>query len=156
MCIPLLSTEQRSIYNRIIASSLGNSNEKCFFSGKTFTYSAIIGRLRSMSKIVIVVASSGIAAYLLWGRRTAHSRFKIPLQVASNSLCNISKQSFLSALIRQATLILNLWSLNRLFIQHVEIRARHSHLIFSTWRASVKTSWINEMEADGQLCRNWS
>lgn len=55
---------------------------------------------------MLVVASSGIAAYLLSGGRTAHSRFKIPLSATPDSMCNISKQSELSALIRATDLIL--------------------------------------------------
>jgi ATP-dependent DNA helicase PIF1 len=75
-------------------------------TGKTFLYNAIIGELRSQGKIVLVVASSGIAAYLLPGGRTAHSRFKIPVSASQESMCNISKQSELAELLRAANLII--------------------------------------------------
>ena len=41
----------------------------------------------------IMKASSGIAAELLEGGRTAHSRFKIPISVNKSSMCSISIQS---------------------------------------------------------------
>ncbi|XP_029150694.1 uncharacterized protein [Arachis hypogaea] len=49
---------------------------------------------------------SGIAATLLPGGRTAHSRFKIPINAEPSSICNISKQSDLAKLIRQTTAII--------------------------------------------------
>ncbi|KAF1876597.1 hypothetical protein Lal_00021155 [Lupinus albus] len=49
--------------------------------------------------------TSGIAATLLPGGQTAHSRFKIPLNPDSSSLCSISKQSDLAKLITQASTI---------------------------------------------------
>ncbi|XP_029143216.1 uncharacterized protein [Arachis hypogaea] len=49
---------------------------------------------------------SGIAATLLPGGRTAHSRFKIPINAEPSSICNISKQSDLAKLIRQTTTII--------------------------------------------------
>nr|XP_016479450.1 PREDICTED: uncharacterized protein LOC107800741 [Nicotiana tabacum] len=55
--------------------------------------------------IALATACSGVAASLLPGGRTAHSRFKIPIDVDGNFSCNISKQSSLSSLIRDAKLI---------------------------------------------------
>ncbi|KAG5577885.1 hypothetical protein H5410_058019 [Solanum commersonii] len=49
--------------------------------------------------IALATASSGVAASLLPGGRTAHSRFKIPVDVNENFTCNISKQSSLASLI---------------------------------------------------------
>ncbi len=42
-------------------------------TGKTFLYNLILGRVRCERRIALVVASSGIAALLLDGGRTAHS-----------------------------------------------------------------------------------
>ena len=50
-------------------------------TGKTFFWSTIISRLRSEGKIVLVVASSGIASLLMEGGRTVHSYFKIPIEI---------------------------------------------------------------------------
>ena len=41
---------------------------------------------RSEGKIVLTVASSGIASLLLPGGRTAHSKFKIPVPTLDNSV----------------------------------------------------------------------
>ena len=107
-----LNHEQRTVYDRVYDAVMNGAPRKNFFvdgpggAGKTFLYSALIGKLRQENKIVLVVASSGIAAYLLQGGRTAHSRFKIPLDLTSESTCNISLQSELCQLIRQAALII--------------------------------------------------
>ncbi|XP_070002689.1 uncharacterized protein LOC142165930 [Nicotiana tabacum] len=45
------------------------------------------------------------AAFILPGGRTAHSRFKIPININNNFSCNSSKQSALACLIREAKLI---------------------------------------------------
>jgi len=76
-------------------------------TGKTFLYNCLCSYLRAQRKIVLCVASSGIAAQLLPGGRTAHSRFKIPLSNALNSGCNISSNSPLAQLIRKT--FLNIW-----------------------------------------------
>ncbi|KAF1858687.1 hypothetical protein Lal_00044720 [Lupinus albus] len=72
---------------------------------KTFLYRALISKLRSIGQIVLATATSGIAATLLPGGQTAHSRFKIPLNTDSSSVCSISKQSDLAKLITQASAI---------------------------------------------------
>ena len=48
--------------------------------GKTFLYNLLLGRVRCEGHIALAMASSGIATLLLNGGRTAHSRFKIPVQ----------------------------------------------------------------------------
>ncbi|XP_016173448.1 uncharacterized protein LOC107615951 [Arachis ipaensis] len=50
-------------------------------TGKTFLYRTLSASLRCNGKIVLNVASSGIASLLLPNGRTAHSRFKIPLNI---------------------------------------------------------------------------
>ncbi len=66
----------------------------------------ILAKVRLDGKIAIAVASSGIAALLLDGGRTAHSRFKIPLKLTETSLLNINQQSDLAELIKQTKLII--------------------------------------------------
>ncbi|XP_016168754.1 uncharacterized protein LOC107611328 [Arachis ipaensis] len=56
--------------------------------------------------IVLTVALSGIAALLLPGGRTAHSRFAIPLMVHEDSVCNIKQNSELVELLKQTKLII--------------------------------------------------
>lgn len=75
-------------------------------TGKTFLWNSIISRIRSEGKIVLVVASSGVAALLLPGGCTAHSRFRIPLDIDDRGLCNIHRRTMLGDLIRKAALIL--------------------------------------------------
>ena len=66
----------------------------------------ILAKLRSKRKVALAVASSGIAATLLKGARTGHSRFNIPFVLRENSTCNISLQSEKAALIQNTELIL--------------------------------------------------
>jgi PIF1-like helicase len=75
-------------------------------TGKLFLYKILLVEVRSRGLIVIATASSGAAANNLPGGRTAHSRFKIPLQLDNNSMCNIKKQSGAAELLRQARLII--------------------------------------------------
>jgi len=75
-------------------------------TGKTFLYNCLCSHLRAQGKIVLCVASSGIAAQLLPGGRTAHSRFKIPLSNDINAVCNITPNSHLGELIRKTSLII--------------------------------------------------
>ena len=73
---------------------------------KTILYRTILATLRKVSHIAIVTSTSSIAATLLLGGRTAHSRFKIPLTPNALSTFSISKQSDLVELIRRATIII--------------------------------------------------
>ncbi|XP_074362379.1 uncharacterized protein LOC141702628 [Apium graveolens] len=57
-------------------------------------------------KVVLPVASSGIAATLMPGGRTAHSRFKIPIVLDECSTCNIAHDSDVAQLIKQTQLII--------------------------------------------------
>jgi uncharacterized radical SAM superfamily protein len=62
--------------------------------------------LRSQGKIVINVASSGIASILLPGGRTAHSQFGIPMVLTKESCCTIKKKSDKANLLMMASLII--------------------------------------------------
>ncbi|GJZ48131.1 hypothetical protein Tco_0601963 [Tanacetum coccineum] len=75
-------------------------------TGKTYLYKTMSVALRSQGEIVLNVASSGIAALLLEGGRTAHSRFAIPINVVEDSMCHIAVDSELADLIRKAKLII--------------------------------------------------
>nr|GEV68000.1 reverse transcriptase domain-containing protein [Tanacetum cinerariifolium] len=62
--------------------------------------------LRSEGKIVLAVASSCIASLLLPSGRTAHSKFKLPLELTEESLCRITKNTQLGKLLADANLII--------------------------------------------------
>ncbi|CAN1303188.1 hypothetical protein LINPERPRIM_LOCUS25744 [Linum perenne] len=62
-------------------------------------------QIRSQAKIVLVVASAGIAATLLPDGVTAHSSFKIPLEVDNLSTCMVKKGTEIAELLKEATLI---------------------------------------------------
>jgi ATP-dependent DNA helicase PIF1 len=75
-------------------------------TGKTFLYNILLANIRLHGDIAIAVASSGIAALLLNGGRTAHSRFKIPLKIDEFSTCNISRNTQLARLINEAKIFI--------------------------------------------------
>ncbi|GJX83956.1 DNA helicase [Tanacetum coccineum] len=95
--VPKLNHDQRKIFDLIISASTANKQELLFVyghggTGKTFLWRTIISSLRSHGKIVLAVASSGIASLLLPAGRTAHSRFKLPLELTDESLCHAKKK----------------------------------------------------------------
>jgi hypothetical protein len=55
---------------------------------------------------MLVVASLGIASLLLLGGKTAHTRFKISIDLHDESTCNITKQMKVAKLVRKADLII--------------------------------------------------
>jgi len=71
-----------------------------------FLYNSLCSHLRAQGKIVLCVASSGIAAQLLQGGTTAHSIFKMPLSNDVNAVCNITPNSNLGQLIQKTSLII--------------------------------------------------
>lgn len=75
-------------------------------TGKTFLWNAMIAKLRSQNKIVLAVASSGVASLLLPRGRTAHSRFKIPIDIDETSICNIKRGTMLPDLLIESALII--------------------------------------------------
>lgn len=96
--VPLMNDEQRTIYDRIMLAVSAGQGGFCFLdapsgTGKTFLISLILAEIRSNNGIALAVASSGIAATLLDGGRTAHSVFKLPLNIQNNrdAVCNIKK-----------------------------------------------------------------
>ena len=48
-------------------------------------------KLQSEGKIVLAVVLCGIAALLLQGGRTTHSRFRIPINITDESTCEMNK-----------------------------------------------------------------
>ncbi|XP_057341623.1 ATP-dependent DNA helicase pif1-like [Microplitis mediator] len=110
--VPILNKEQKEAYESILNSVVSDSGRLFFLdapggTGKTFLINLLLAKIRSEKSIAIAVASSGIAATLIDGGKTAHSTFKLPLEMnhSDNILCNISKQSDMAHVIREAKLI---------------------------------------------------
>ncbi|GFY16995.1 ATP-dependent DNA helicase [Trichonephila clavipes] len=85
---PCLLPEQKDIYNKILQR-------------------VELEKIRKNRNVELAVASSGIAATFLSGGSTAHSVFKLPLNLASEETptCNMSKNSARGALLQQCKLI---------------------------------------------------
>ena len=62
--------------------------------------------LRSIGKIILSVAPSGIASLLLPFGKTAHALLKIPVNLIEATYCLFLKHSKLADLIRQTSLII--------------------------------------------------
>ncbi len=106
-----LNDDKRSAYETIL-NAVTNKEGKLFFvygsggTGKTFVWTTLLSRLRGQGKIVLAVASLGIASLLLLGGKTAHSRFKILIDLHNESTCNITQQMKVVELVRKTNLII--------------------------------------------------
>ncbi|XP_071700068.1 uncharacterized protein [Rutidosis leptorrhynchoides] len=87
-----LNERQKIVYDTIIASNNEQKQELIFVYGH--------------GKIVLAVASSGTASLLLASGQTAHSRFRIPIDITDESGCNIKKKTHLATLLRMTELII--------------------------------------------------
>ncbi|XP_076954787.1 ATP-dependent DNA helicase pfh1-like [Bidens hawaiensis] len=107
-----LTDEQRDVYNQII-EAVDQKRGGIFFvygyggTGKTFLWKTLSASIRSKHKIVLNVASSGIASLLLEGGRTAHSRFLIPINLIEDSTCSIKRNPDICNLIKKTDLIIS-------------------------------------------------
>jgi len=106
-----LNVDQKNVFDVITERVLSGSAGFFFVcghggTGKTFLWNAIIARLRSEKKIVLAVASSGVASLLLPRGRTAHSRFKIPFDITEAATCSVKRGTMLAELIQVAALII--------------------------------------------------
>ena len=108
-----LNTDQAHAFSTIMEAVNDDTHvNRLFFLnasggyGKTFLIEALLSTVRGLGKIALAVASSGIAAELLEGSRTAHSRFKIPIPINESSVCNISLQCDIAKLIQKTSLII--------------------------------------------------
>ena len=108
---PLLNNEQMMAYTVIRAAYQSGEGGTFFIHGpggcgKTFLYNVVTRTARSEGKIVLCVASSGIASMLLLLGATAHSTFKIPIPLMDDGACRVEKQGFVADLMRETTLII--------------------------------------------------
>ena len=129
--MPLLNTTQSNICEEVykaVHSSADEMSPKIHIInspggyGKTLVLKVLAAKIRSEGGIVICVASTGLAAQNLEGGRTAHSRFKIPIDILEDSTCSIKSQSSLAKLIRISKLIIwdEVFSCHRFNIEALE------------------------------------
>ena len=110
--LPLLNTLQRTAYDAVMDAV--NGEPKLFFldgpggTGKTFVENLLLATVRRNGGIALAVASSGIAAILLDSGRTAHSTFRIPIEIDRDSYCtmNSNKESPIAYLMKRVKLII--------------------------------------------------
>ena len=94
---PNLTEDQRYAIETVLTSLRGEGTEHFFFldspggTGKTYTTNLMLAKVRIGGGVAIAVASSGIAATFLHNGPTAHTRFKIPLDIVAltDTSCNI-------------------------------------------------------------------
>ncbi|XP_076055270.1 ATP-dependent DNA helicase Pif1-like [Oratosquilla oratoria] len=110
----LLNNKQRHCYDTVLArieNSKKYANNGIFIdasggTGKSFVLNTLLDTVRSHGKIALAVASSGIAATVLHGGRTAHNMFKIPLMEYNEvRACGVRKNSELAKLLKMTSLI---------------------------------------------------
>lgn len=104
--------QQKHVYDTIM-QACNTENGGIYFldapggTEKTYLISLILATIRSNSNIALEMASSGIAATLLDGGRTAHSALKLPLnmQMIETPKCNISRASAMAKVLQQCKII---------------------------------------------------
>ena len=103
---------QKKVFDRVM-KAVDDQTPLCLFvdarggTGKTYVLNAVLASVRIIEggSVALAVGSTGIAANLLHLGRTLHSRFKVPLNITSESICNINAQSTLAEMIRMAKVI---------------------------------------------------
>ncbi|XP_068994023.1 uncharacterized protein [Neodiprion pinetum] len=111
--LPKLVPHQKHAFETTV-DSVNSDKQEIFFldapggTGKTFLANLILAKVKESGKIAIAVASSGIAATLLRGGKTAHSNFKLPLSVnlEQQSTCSIRKNGSLGELLQDTSLVM--------------------------------------------------
>jgi len=105
-----LNADQRIAFDALCGAVASGAGGVFFLegfggTGKTYLINLVLAKIRADGGIALSTASSGIAATLLDGGTTAHSRFKIPIDIHTDSICNIPAQSHLAELLRETQLV---------------------------------------------------
>ena len=109
--ISTLVPDQLAVFNAIRgAIDGGGIGRKIFLMapggcGKTYLASMLLAYCRGQGHAALAVASSGVAANLMPLGRTAHSRFKIPIDTGPNSSCGFAARSDTARLLQRTRLI---------------------------------------------------
>ena len=107
--VPRLVADQRYAFDSVM-STVHEGRGGIFFldapggTGKTFILNLLLARVRMDNKIALAVASSGIAAILLKGGRTAHST--INLMATDSPMCGIKRGTDQGNLLKETKLIM--------------------------------------------------
>ncbi|XP_057755425.1 uncharacterized protein LOC130974571 [Arachis stenosperma] len=96
--LAIATPEQRYAFDKIVTVVYCDEGGFFFVYGhgdtkKTFLWNLMSAEICSRGDIVLNVTSSGIASLLLPNGRTAHSRFKILLNITEDFVCNIKPGS---------------------------------------------------------------
>jgi len=108
--LPCLNADQRVAFDALCEAVTSGAGGVFFLegfggTGKTFLINLVLAKIRADGGIALSTASSEIAATLLDGGTTAHSRFKIPIDIQRDSTCNIPAQSHLAELLCETQLV---------------------------------------------------
>ena len=110
---PSLNEDQEKAFDTILKRVEGRRGGIVFLdapggTGKTYLTNLILAEIRSRGEVALAIASSGIAATLMVGGRTAHSALKLPLDIAKqeNPTCNISKGSGQAKVLQSCSIII--------------------------------------------------
>ncbi|XP_074356261.1 uncharacterized protein LOC141695959 [Apium graveolens] len=90
---------EENMYDRNALSIEGRKCRGMLNEKQSHIFETIVGNVR-LKKVVYFLFT------VMEGGRTAHSRFKIPIDVNENSTCNIPQQSYLAELIIQTDLVI--------------------------------------------------
>jgi ATP-dependent DNA helicase PIF1 len=108
---PLLNQDQKKAH-QIIMDQVAKQGGIIFLDAsggtrKTFLTNLIFAKIRAQGEAALAITSSGIAATLMEGGRTAHSTLKLPFDIArqENPTCNISIASGRAQVLRTCKLI---------------------------------------------------
>ena len=110
--VPKLLPDQQVAYRTVIQQVTHKRGGLYFLdapggTGKTFVTNLLLAKVRQRNEIALAVASSGIAATLLQGGRTAHASFKLPLNMNTTEtpICNITKNTGIAEVLKRSSLI---------------------------------------------------
>ena len=108
--VAMLNVEQRTGYDTVMAA-IGSQRACNIFAvlssagcGKTVFANAVASTVRASGSTAVCVAASALAAMLLLGGTTAHSRFHIPIPANDGTICCFSVDD--KNLLRSADVIL--------------------------------------------------
>ncbi|TMS34340.1 hypothetical protein L596_001962 [Steinernema carpocapsae] len=136
-----LNHDQTAVFERIAdaidnpLNADGSRKQTLFFvtgqaDRKDFLFNSLISHIRSSNKTYLGTASTGIAALLLRGGRTAHSTFRIANDLTEENTPTINFESRYAEAIRNASMILidEVSMMNKTVLHYIEKVIKSVHL----------------------------